>query len=96
MFSFFNFLFCALESGNIELDLEGEGDDKKLPLHYAFFGDQSLVEQYLMAESKTVTKENSFTLDVWRGSTKDAIAEAIETKTLSSYLVSIAPTVSHK
>lgn len=67
-----------------------------MPLHYAFFGDQSLVEQYLLAEANSVTKENCFTIDVWRGSTKDSLTEAIQTKSLSSYLVSIAPTVSHK
>ncbi|XP_034256257.1 gem-associated protein 5 isoform X2 [Thrips palmi] len=92
-------LKCLLhppEAGNIHLDLNGEGDLKKMPVHYAFFGDQSLVEQYLLAEESAVSKENGFTINVWRGSTKDSLTEAIQAKTLSSYLVSIAPTVSHK
>lgn len=92
-------LKCLLhppESETIHLDIDGDGDVNKMPLHYAFFGDQSVVEQYLLAEANSVTKENCFTIDVWRGSTKDSLTEAIQSKTLSSYLVSIAPTVSHK
>lgn len=82
------------------MKFEGEerGDDQKtLPLHYAFFANQAMVEQYLMKESQgNVTEDVSFTLNMWKGSPKDAITKAIESKTLTNFMVSIAPTVSHK
>lgn len=84
--------------GNI---VQREGGDvdgsKSLPLHYAFFANQSAVEEYLSRESSNnVTRETGFTLNVWKGSPKDAILEAIATKSLDSFIVSMAPTVSHK
>lgn len=84
--------------GNMKLDKDGlASDGKTMPLHYAFFANQSAVEHYLMMEAKSSTvPENSFTLNVWNGSIKDAITEAIEKKALNSFIVSIAPTVSHK
>lgn len=97
-FNVFNglfFLFC-LEDRSLIFSCLNEENSKTLPLHYAFFGDQPVVEHYLMKESKHVAKENSFTLDVWRGSIKEAISEAIQTKCLTDYMVSVAPSVSHK
>lgn len=76
---------------------DDENHKRKLPTHYAFFADQSAVDQYLLKETKSVANnELSFTLNVWRGSPKDAIAEAIRTRTVNSYIISIAPSVSHK